>query len=36
MLAVKGVYKQGKIEILESLEGIEEADLYIYKCCNNG
>ncbi len=29
MLAVKGIYKQGKIEILEPLEGIEEADLYI-------
>jgi len=29
MLAVKGIYKQGKIKILDPLEGIEEADLYI-------
>lgn len=29
MLAVKGIYKDGKIELLESLEGISSADLFI-------
>ena len=29
MLTIKGVYKQGKIELLEPIEGISEADLYI-------
>ncbi len=29
MLAVKGIYKQGKIELLDPIEDIREADLYI-------
>ena len=29
MLAVKGIYKNGKIELLEPIKGIEEAELYI-------
>lgn len=29
MLAVKGIYKDGNIELLEPIEGIEEAELYI-------
>lgn len=29
MLAVKGIYKKGKIELLESLGNIKSADLYI-------
>jgi hypothetical protein len=29
MLAVKGIYKDGKIELLESIGGIKSADLFI-------
>jgi len=29
MLAVKGIYKDGKVELLESIGGVEEAELYI-------
>ena len=29
MLAVKGIYRNGKVELLESIENIEEANLYI-------
>jgi hypothetical protein len=29
MLAVKGIYKDGKIELLEPINEVEEAELYI-------
>ena len=29
MLAVKGIYKDGKIELLEPIKDVEEAELYI-------